>query len=541
MNASLRWKLAGSYALLILLSVTLMGALALYFVQRYIESQEGDYLRANAKTVAQQAQRFLQPQLRRVALQNLAFTSAFLGDSRVRILAADRTVYADSGDPGLPDEFLWLIPSGLAEIETRPRPPAPFIFPIPQAPESARPVRPRDLLPMFRDLPLGTSHMYARRVLTPWGRRFVFEQDSAEEAAGAAAVPPRHVLTVTLPVGSAQEPIGFVQMSTPLSLSSEAIGTMRNAVLFSGLGSLLFAVAFGLIMGKALSDPLRALAATARRMSEGDLAARAEVGRRDEIGALAGQFNAMASHLETSFQELRSERDALKRFIADASHELRTPVTALATFNELLLGSAASDSAAQQEFLQESQAQIARLHWITANLLDLSRLDGGIASLTISAHPAAEILESVAAGFRARANDKGVSLEVDVPDAELMLSCDRNRMEMALSNLIGNAVKFTGKGGTVRVSAAAEDSMARFEVRDDGAGISPEDLPFVFERFYRGKGATSEGAGLGLAIAKSIARAHGGSISVESELGKGSRFTLRVPRSFGGKTVSHHA
>ena len=122
-----------------------------------------------------------------------------------------------------------------------------------------------------------------------------------------------------------------------------------------------------------------------------------------------------------------------------------------------------------------------------------------------------------------------------------MLSCDRNRMEMALSNLIGNAVKFTGKGGTVRVSAAAEDSMARFEVRDDGAGISPEDLPFVFERFYRGKGATSEGAGLGLAIAKSIARAHGGSISVESELGKGSRFTLRVPRSFGGKTASHYA
>jgi signal transduction histidine kinase len=529
MNASLRWKLAGSYALLILLSVTLMGALALYFVQRYVESQEGDYLRANAKAVAQQAQRFLEPQLRRVALQNLAFTSAFLGDARVRILAADRTIYADSGDPGRPDEFLWLIPSGLAEIETRPRAPAPFIFPMPQRPQATRSASPRELLPMFRDLPLGTSHMYARRMLTPWGRRFVFEENEEGPSAGVAAPFPPHMLTVTMPVGDAQDPLGFVQMSTPLSLSAEAIGTMRNAVLFSGLGSLLIAVAFGLFMGKALSDPLRELATTARRMSDGDLAARAAVRRHDEIGALAGQFNTMAANLETSFRELRTERDALKRFIADASHELRTPVTALATFNELLLGSAAVDPAAHQEFLKESQTQISKLHWITANLLDLSRLDAGIASLTIAPHDAADILQAAVSSLRARAHDKGIALQLEKPETPLVLSCDRNRTEMALTNLIGNAIKFTGRGGTIRASVTPEDSMVRFDVRDDGPGISPEELPRVFERFYRGRDAQSEGAGLGLAIVRSIARAHEGSISVESELGKGSRFTLRLP------------
>lgn len=323
-------------------------------------------------------------------------------------------------------------------------------------------------------------------------------------------------------------------MSTPLSLSSEAIGTMRNAVLFSGLGSLLIAVAFGLFMGKALSDPLRALASTARRMSDGDLAARAALGRRDEIGALAGQFNAMAANLETSFRDLRAERDALKRFIADASHELRTPVTALATFNELLLGSAAADPSAHQEFLQESQAQIAKLHWITANLLDLSRLDAGIAALTIAPHDAADIILSAASGIRARARDKGIDLEVDKPASAVTLSCDRNRVEMALTNLISNAVKFTDAGGTVRVSAAREGPMARFDVVDNGKGITPEDLPMVFERFYRGRDAQSEGAGLGLAIARSIARAHGGSIRVESEPGKGSRFTLRIPLSVEG-------
>jgi signal transduction histidine kinase len=536
MSTSLRWKLAGSYALLILLSVTLMGALALYFVQRYVESQEGEYLRANASAVAQQAQRFLEPQLRRVALQNLASASAFLGDARVKILAADRTVYADSGDPGLPDEFLWLIPSGLAEIETRPHPPAPFIFPMPQGAEATRSASPRKLLPMFRDLPLGTSHMYARRMLTPWGRRFVFEGDAEEQASGAPSHAPRQQLTITLPIGDPATPMGFVQMSTPLSLSSQAIGTMRDAVLFSGIGSLIIAVAFGLFMGKALSDPLRALAATARRMSNGDLAARAAVGRRDEIGALAGQFNTMAANLETSFDDLRAERDALKRFIADASHELRTPVTALATFNELLLGSAASDPEARLEFLKESQLQIAKLHWITANLLDLSRLDAGIASLTISTQEAADIVQSAASGFRTRALDKGISLEIEKPGAGLLISCDRNRVEMALSNLIGNAVKFTDAGGTVRVGIAAEGLMARFDVIDNGCGIDPHDLPFVFERFYRGKGEQSEGAGLGLAIARSIARAHGGSISVESEPGKGSTFSLRLPLAPDSKT-----
>ncbi|HUI69830.1 MAG TPA: HAMP domain-containing sensor histidine kinase [Spirochaetia bacterium] len=529
MSTSLRWKLAGSYALLILLSVTLMGALALYFVQRYVESQEGEYLRANAKAVAEQAQRFLEPQLRRVALQNLAFTSAFLGDARVQILAADRSVYADSGDTARSDEFLWLIPSGLAEIETRPRTPTPFIFPMPQGFGSARSGSARELLPMFRDLPLGTSHMYARRMLSPWGRRFVFEEQAEGKAGSGPGALSRHLLTVTLAVGDARNPLGYVQMSSPLSLSSEAIGTMRNAVLFSGLGSLLIAVAFGLFMGKALSDPLRALATTARRMSEGDLAARAAVGRRDEIGALAGQFNTMATNLETSFLDLRAERDALKRFIADASHELRTPVTALATFNELLMGSASADPVAHQEFLKESQTQIQKLHWITANLLDLSRLDAGIASLTINAHNAADIVEAAAATLRARARDKGITLEVETAQGNLALSCDRNRVEMALTNLIGNAVKFASTGGTVQVRVAQEGAIVRFDVIDDGPGIAAEDLPLVFERFYRGREARSEGAGLGLAIVRSIARAHGGSISVESEQGKGSTFTLRIP------------
>jgi signal transduction histidine kinase len=541
--SSIRWRLAASYALLILLSVTLMAALALYIVQRYVERQEGDALKGNAVAVAAQAQRFLEPTVRRIALQELASTAAFLGDARVRILGADRGVIADSGAPARSDEFLWLIPSGLAEIDSERSGSFPFILPLPprgRPPGAAggpQPLGPRELMPLLRDLPLGTSHLYAHRMLTPWGRRFVFEDnDLLSQPPGGRAAPPRHFVSTTVPVGPPGNPFAFVEVSSPLSLGGEALRPVRSAVALSGLGSLAIAIAVGLLIGRTISDPLRSLAGTARRMAQGDLTARAAGGRRDEIGQLARQFNGMAESLEGSFRDLRSERDSLKRFVADASHELRTPITALATFNELLQGSAAEDPAARSEFLRESQVQLARLQWITANLLDLSRLDAGIAGLSLGRHAAADILEAALAGHRASAREKDIALSVAPVDPGLEVSCDRNRVEMALSNLVANAVKFTPVGGSVSVQAEARDGRAIFSVQDSGPGIATEDLPMIFERFYRGRGAGSDGAGLGLAIVQSVARAHGGTVSVQSTPGSGSTFTLEIPLAAAGGT-----
>jgi signal transduction histidine kinase len=524
---SIRWRLAASYAILILLSVTLMGALALYIVQRSIAQQEGEFLSENARAVAVQAERFIAPQFRRIALQELAATSAFLGDARVRILDPEKNVIADSGDPGMPDEYLWLIPSGLAEIDPERRAAAPLIIPMPHRHDGGG-SSPRALMPMLRDLPLGTTWLYARRMLTPWGRRFVFEGDGVPMAPPEdQAAPARQFLSVTLPLGDARSPMGFVEMSSPLSLSDKALRPMRTAVLLSGLGALAIAVAAGLLFGRTITRPLASLADTARRMAEGDLTARASSTRRDEIGQLARQWNAMAENLETSFRDLRTERDSLSRFVADASHELRTPITALATFNELLQGSAADDAAARQEFLRESQGQLSRLQWITSNLLDLSRLDAGIASLSVQRHAAADLVESAVAGLRGRAREKSIQLSVEPCDPAISVPCDRNRVEMALANLVANAVKFTPERGMV--SAWADAERARFEVSDTGPGISAEELPLIFERFYRGRNATPEGAGLGLAIAQSVARAHGGDIAAENREGGGSAFTLSLP------------
>ena len=533
MFRSIRWRLAASYALLILLSVTLMGALALSIVQSYVGGQESAYLRANAREIADLAQRFLEPQVRRIALEELASTSAFLGDARVRILDPDRGVIADSGDPGLPDDFLWLIPSGLSEFrgefpEDRGES-LPIIIPMPRRPRGMRMMRPRELMPLLRDLPLGTSFVFARRVPTPWGRRFVFENVPGSPAPGAEPLTTRQVLSTTLPVGPPDAPLGWVEMSSPLSLSKQALGPMRNAIFLSGIGALVVAVIAGFLIGRTITDPLRSLAGTARRMAGGDLAARAGAARRDEIGDLARQFNGMAESLEASFRDLRAERDSLKRFVADASHELRTPITALATFNELLQGSAADDPAARQEFLRESQGQLSRLQWITSNLLDLSRLDAGIAGLSPGRHAAAEIVESAVAVSRAAARQKNVNLEVRDADPSLVVVCDGQRVQIALANLVANAVKFVPPGGAVSVAISTGGGRVRFTVQDNGPGISPEEQLLIFDRFYRGKGASGEGAGLGLSIARSIANAHGGNVSVESTPGFGSVFTMEIP------------
>jgi signal transduction histidine kinase len=143
------------------------------------------------------------------------------------------------------------------------------------------------------------------------------------------------------------------------------------------------------------------------------------------------------------------------------------------------------------------------------------------------------VLAAAAAPFRTLAGEQGVTLSVQTPEEPVMLTCDRHRLEMAIGNLVDNALKFTSAGGEVRVSLRTEAERVAVCVRDTGAGIPPEDLPHIFERFYRGRGNAVPGSGLGLAIVKSIAEAHGGTVRVQSEVGKGTEVTLVLRRASG--------
>lgn len=522
---SIRWRLVLSYVLLTVMAVGLVGALALTIMGRYIRSQTQTQLQSNARAVANQVAPLMTPVVRTGAMQNLTVSMSFLSQARVRIFDSEGQVLADSGVPSRSTSVLWLQPDPQQQDGL------PLLILVSPNQAANRANAPKGSANSQRQ----SMAMQVEEGL--WGRRVVFEEQNSSLTSEPTATPTAtasaqtnsnrsvQVITARAVIGSASSPLGYVQLESENAPGSQILAIMRRVFLVAGLGVVLAAAVAGLLIGRSISAPILALAQSADRMSSGDLSARAPVSGASEIAHLAGQFNRMAERLQASFTALSAERDALRRFIADASHELRTPITALGNFIELMQGPAANDSEAREEFLSESQTQVRRMEWITANLLNLSRLDAGLVHLDSQPQDLGELLQSSAAPFVARAQAKDVRLEIQPPDSPVQVVCDRAQMEMAVGNLLENAIKFTPSGGRVLLSGKSVDGKVCIQVVDSGPGIDAEDLPHIFERFYRGK-SPQEGSGLGLAIVQSIIHAHGGTVQVESEPGKGSRFTI---------------
>ncbi len=332
-----------------------------------------------------------------------------------------------------------------------------------------------------------------------------------------------------------------VTLSNPYTFKASTLRDVAGVLVVIAFVTLGLAVIVASFLARRFTMPMRRLTEAARRLAEGDLTSRVPAmstsGGFSEVAELSAQFNHMASQLEESVEIIRRDRDRSRDFLADVSHELRTPLAALRTFNELLMDQAGSDPEARHEFLEASGQQIERLDWLAQNLLELSKLDSGLVLLDLRPDDLRTCVESAVEQAGAAARRRGVRLTLHMPDQPIRIWHDPQRIGQVVSNLVGNALKFSRRNGTVDVELRAHGDGAQIEVRDTGVGIDPAEMPRIFERFYRGSSANEargSGSGLGLAIVKSIVDMHGGRIAVESRLGVGTTFDvtlLRDPRA----------
>ncbi len=234
------------------------------------------------------------------------------------------------------------------------------------------------------------------------------------------------------------------------------------------------------------------------------------------------------------FHDLTEVRrlDSMRRdFISNVSHELRTPLAGIRAAAETLAEGALDDKPAAIEFLGHIQRETDRLTQMVEELLELSRIESGAAPLQFAQLDAGVLVHDTVRRFARQAERAHIALHADAPREPLLVIGDHERLERALGNLVANALKFTPSGGEVTVRAEADGSDAAISVADSGIGIEPDQQGRVFERFFKAdRGRGSEGIGLGLAIVKHIVRAHEGIVGVESRPGRGSTFTMRLPR-----------
>lgn len=310
-----------------------------------------------------------------------------------------------------------------------------------------------------------------------------------------------------------------------LSLST----TLRSVVielLIIGVIVLLLSFVGGYWLAVRSFAPVEKMTSIARRIEVGDLHERVPVPRaQDELQKLALTFNAMIERLEKSFARQR-------RFVADASHELRTPVAAIRSITDVTLASSAPVSPDEyRTVLRDVNVEAERLGRLISDLLLLARVDENKMSLEREVVRLDELVADVAATMELLATEKNITLSVEAGEPAPVLG-DEARLIQVIMNLVDNAIKYTGEGGSVTLRVSAKDDNVYLSVSDSGIGIGQEHLEHIFERFYRvdpSRSLEAGGTGLGLSIVEWVVRAHGGTISVVSESGQGSTFTMQLP------------
>ena len=317
---------------------------------------------------------------------------------------------------------------------------------------------------------------------------------------------------------------GYLFVASPMDAMYEYVQDMMRMFLLSSLLILVVCGALCMVFARRITGPIEAISEAARRLGTGDFTARAPVTGCEELADFATTFNNMAARLQT----IDNSRG---QFMGNIAHELRTPMTTIKGFVDGILdGTIPPDM--QNHYLQLVSEETGRLARLIQNMLDLSKLESGEYQVNARMFNIWETITGVALSAEQRINDGMIDIDGLTMDEKVLVYADPDLIHQVVYNLLDNAIKFTPAGGTIRFRVEKLGPEAEISIWNSGQGISPEALPYVFQRFYkedRSRGLHARGAGLGLNICKVLVNLSGGQIRVESQQGEGGRFVFTLP------------
>ncbi len=516
---SIRWRLPASYAVIALLAALALGSVMLLVLKSYYARQEREYLFGNAVTLKPILESVLQSNLSGGALRDQINGLAFLSQTRIRLFDTNGNTMADSGMPnqnqfvavgGAPD---WDMPFFGSSSGPAPEERAKFV--IYSNEESSTAVLPfKPGISASGPAPQGDVMLSVRA--SPYGYAFVgtTHPDPTRRSSQIARV------RLTGPHG---EPVGELEFSNGPSYGADVIESVTSAWLVASLFAIVVAAWVGWFMSKRVTRPVLALENATRQMERGDLSVRVDLQgeRQQEFLSLANSFNGMAEQVEQTVSTLRE-------FVADAAHELHTPLAALQANIELAHDEDnASDRA---RYLARAQEQGRRLEGLVTSLLDLSRIEAAESKSEFAPVDMNQLIREVGEQFASRAEQTERSFAMNLPDDDLLVLGNEPQLRQVFINLLENALKFTPPNGNISLALERAANKVVITVSDSGIGIPSEDLPHLFERFHRARNASQyPGNGLGLAIVKAIINLHQGDLVVRSEEKKGTAISVTFP------------
>jgi len=517
---SIRWRLPASYAVIALVAALSLGSMMLLVLRDYYADQEREYLFGNAMALQPVIEQILQSDRSDVPLQDQIRGLAFLSQTQIRLLDRNGNIIADSG---VPDANQVVAVSGGAPIAGN----VMFSVPVNSPDEKGslfvynndQNMSLPQVVPFEKQIMPGKAGDIILSVnASPYGYGFVARAERVPEQRSSQSV---EVLLMT----SDERKLGVLEFSNGPGYGADVINSVSNAWLFASVFAIVIAALAGWFMSKRVTQPVLALENATRQMERGNLSVRVDLlnEHQQEFVSLANSFNGMAEQVEQTVSTLRA-------FVADAAHELHTPLTALQANIELARDE--KSASARTRYLSRAQEQGQRLEALVKSLLDLSRIEAAESKPNFVPVDLVQLVREMGEQFASRAEQTERAFTMNVPKDDAHLMGNEMQLRQVLSNLLENALKFTPAGGQISLNLERTANEVVLTITDSGIGIPPEDLPHLFERFHRGRNVSGyAGNGLGLAIVKAIVNLHEGHVVIRSEAKQGTvvNVTFHMP------------